>query len=192
MAWTNLYKAEQDVPVGLQSVNQARDNLEYLRDSILVEHAGGAPPSTGSHVGGSRGLPIIQPPFQVSSLKKFGRHNEHRIARGVAYVSYSLGYNGVVYYPYFSWASDIFTGISRFGAGSFFVPISKMSLMWATVTVYATSNSPKRFGQVRPYYVPSGSPGAHGLFVQTYDLSVGTFDLTDNINFSITVYGKVG
>lgn len=194
MAWLNLYKAEQDVPIGYQSINQARDNLEYLRDSMLVQHAKGAYPVTtrtagaGSYFHG--GGTVLQPPWQVSPLKALGKHDDHRISRGVGYVAHGTPFYGTNYQPFLSWAGGQFTGVVSFGTGGYFLPVKSLTVFWATVTVYATSNTPKRFGIVRPYYPPSGSPNNPGIFVQIFDLVAGAFGPTNAIEFSVHLFGK--
>ena len=192
MAWLNLYKAETNVPIGFQSINQARDNLDYLRDGMLAEHAGGVSPRSGrsSGVGGYQGGTLIQPPWQISPLKTLGHHNDFRIQKGVAYVSHSTAFNGTAI-AYLSWASSLFVGVSRFSTGSFFLPVSGLSTFWATVTVYGTSASDvPNLGQVRAYFPPAGAPGTPGIFVQTYAISGGVHVVTDGIPFSVHLYGK--
>ena len=189
MSYAFQQLVEQDVPVGYQTVNQARDNLIALREVLVAEHGYGMPPLAGGirrGAGGNFGS------LSFPNWRTLGQHNSTKIQRAAAYVSFLSPFYGTSNStPYFQWASSAMLSVSRFSWGSYMIPVSGLSVYWATATCYGTSASQKLFATVRPYYPPSGSPGTPAIFVQTFELSTGAFGPADGIDFSVHIYGHL-
>lgn len=187
MAYTKLYKCDgltaagADVPIGYQSINQLRDNFDWVRDLLAAEHANGPPPLP------SGGKSVVEP------HKVLGVHNDQRIQRAVAFIDwYTPAYAGAAQQPYIAWGSRTraIREVYKFSTGVCFIPVREWTTFWATVTTVYDATDAVLFHSCRPYYSPAGQPNSNGIFVHAHKVVAGGYDAYDGNPFMIHLYGK--
>lgn len=187
MAYVKLYKAQSDTPIGYQTINQAKDNLDALRDAIAAEHAVGVQGGPGRHnFNGASGGAITS---KISPLKGLGKHDDPRIMRAAAYVNWAQSASGGNYTPYLSWVTpQCLSGVTRVATGLCFFPVTGLAQFWATVTVGV--NVSGAFWQVRSVYPTTTQPQTPGIYVTLRRVTGGVPTPLDNVPFSLHVYGS--
>lgn len=194
MAYSKLYTVESDVPVGYQTVNQLRDNLDAIRDGLALEHGYEVPPSVGA--GGH-----LVPPWRLSPYKAFGKHYAPRFAKAIAYI----GFQDPSGAPYIKWSNGFFRWVSQTGTGTYFLMLQGLSSYWARADGYKAETIVGGVGDLdlqrlmlrcTPVYPSSGAATVTpGVQVQTWTRvvgGVGNVELTDEMEFSVTACGRVG
>jgi hypothetical protein len=159
-AYVKLWKVCQDFGLGLQQVNQARDNLETFLAAWAAEHSAEQVGRLG---------------HRSNSYEVLGKHDTAPVPRAMIGVSVASGTAGAV-----SISADtldpVVQSIQRSAAGTWFVTMAApYTTFFSDPVPSATSNAVTRFTTSQP----GGVTGANGFTVITYQLTGGAFVGTD-------------
>jgi hypothetical protein len=175
MAYVKLPRASVDYEVGLQTINQARDNAEALRDAWGAKHGLSSP-----GLGFSRATGLW--PY-------FGRHNDPRLTRGVlrARIGGSLT-NGVTVSA--TSTSQCFTSLARQAAGRFRITVGGLGYFRAHACVVYPVGGGGVVPLINCRYDTSTGSSTPGLTIETRSgvLGAASFVLTD-IPFCVFLVG---
>lgn len=164
--YSKLGKVCQDFALGYPDLNQAIANTDAMRDAYAAKHGTKEPAPSNTY--GTN-------PWQVA-----GHHNDPLVTRTIARV-HTVFVSGVLA-PQIDVLGPAISGITRIGTGQWQVDIDQLSNWWLFVNIEASSNTPCRKAVV---YTSGGS-----AFISLYDLSAGTFALTD-LDFDVQVWGEL-
>lgn len=177
MAYSKLVKTCQDFALGIQSVNEAKTNLEAFRDWWTAEH--GRDEFTSS--GGSRYTARTMNPYEA-----FGRHNTPHVPRAV--VGVTVATSAPFQVAFSVGAQPTVVRVTKIGTGQWFIEMDgRLEYFWGIAHPSQASSSSTRF--CKPVtYRPTGSGTPPGITVTTYEHGGTSFEPAD-YSFVCVVYG---
>lgn len=175
MAYSKLPKAIQDYGLGYQTINQAIDNIEAIRDVYGVEH---------------NITDALTFAGAASSIPEWGQHNHSAIAKSVAIVnvySYSV-VSGVTQYAFnVSLSGRVIRNVTRFQAGIYVVLTDQLTNASANATPVATTSA-VRMCKVHPLPVTTGQFG--WIVALKEQASAGAAFSVSDFSFHFRVWGQ--
>lgn len=172
MAYVKLIFVNSDVPIGYQTINQGRDNLDAVFAGLDAEH--------------------IASNAEAGNLV-IGQHDLQAIPRDVIQV-YGASVSVVGRTAYVSTTPGTFSnGTSLYlSTGTYFVPLFGLKTYWGEAIASVSSSTSAPHLICRSVYpskpTTSGALGP-GIVITCYEMSSGTSTLTD-FDFTLTVYGE--
>lgn len=170
-----LYFANQDAPIGYQTINVGIGNLNAVYDAFDLDH-------------------IVEDISLSSDGPQLGQHDTPNVPREVMQVlgsvyAGSLSTGGFLVSPNpptfapFTYAR----ALTRISTGVYFIPIVGLASFWGQAIGTVTSSGSVPCIQCRSS-INNGLNISQGITVTCYELSSGTFTLTD-MDFTLTISG---
>jgi len=169
VSYLKLFKMVADFALGFQSINQARDNGEAIKDLYAVRHA--------------MGINGFNPPSGNVAAQRIGKHNDILIARSVADFEVDTALATPVLVPRV--AGPVFGNLfaQRMAAGQWRIFIATPRL-FAAVALLKSTASVDRKANCYVAFDPNRGPS---IIVTTWEQDIGTWTKAD-LPFSLAVW----
>lgn len=172
--YVKLPKVLSDYGLGLQTVNQAIDNLESQRAAFAVYHGQTEAQDFRDYVA-----------FPVA-WDLLGVHDELQIPRAIVQVTNEVLTPSLTR-PECAGLGGIVTEFQHLGTGLYFFAVAALGAFYGEAVPIGTTSS-LYLPQPRSHYsTTAGQPS--GIYVSCYDMGSGSMTLAD-LEFSLTVYGE--